>query len=538
MTAAFSTSRHQRFATPLTTTTVDTSTVSPFQNFDYDSHWYPVIWVHELRLREPTKVTVFDVDYVVAKLSDTEVVALKDKCPHKAAALSQGRVTSSGNFQCAYHGWSFDGKSGACVEIPQIVKADGTMPPVVPSRSCADAVPAQVVQSMVWLFPGGGLEEALLAPPPPSVPEVEELGFGMSTSMRDMPVDWPIVVSNIFDPDHGLFAHQAKPFDMYSASQKHPLQITELYPDDGKGFVLETKVEAVEKLLDVDRGVRGLQDKEKKKDSAPPLVATSSLCLPGHLQLKRVNKSTNSTSFVSTFYICPTGVGRTRFMAAGCSKKPPKAWLTKLFLDNFLDQDTYLLATQQQYILQEEATEIRSMVNNENLSFDDLSTKTMKTRKKLFCLSSPTEKAGARIEQFWDATLLKVPNRAKRLLQLDESGAFLTTPSREVILDRKTQHLDITPSAQDVVANLKKIIQVSNSAILVVIMAKLLSKVWAKAHAVDALLKPWVLITTVGVPATVSWIAKKIMKEYYFKYTDSMRAKDLEKIPKLIWTDK
>ena len=50
-------------------------------------------------------------------------MAMPDSCTHKGAALSEGRVTASGHFQCAYHGWSFDGKSGECVEIPKIIKS-------------------------------------------------------------------------------------------------------------------------------------------------------------------------------------------------------------------------------------------------------------------------------------------------------------------------------------------------------------------------------------------------------------------------------
>ena len=41
------------------------------------------------------------------------------RCPHRAAALSQGVLTPGGLLQCAYHGWSFDG-SGACQNIPQL----------------------------------------------------------------------------------------------------------------------------------------------------------------------------------------------------------------------------------------------------------------------------------------------------------------------------------------------------------------------------------------------------------------------------------
>ena len=94
-----------------------------FASFNYNSYWYPVVWAEDLRLKKPTKITLFDVDYVVAKLSETEVICLKDRCPHKSAALSEGRITAAGKFQCAYHGWSFDGTDGSCEEIPQIGRA-------------------------------------------------------------------------------------------------------------------------------------------------------------------------------------------------------------------------------------------------------------------------------------------------------------------------------------------------------------------------------------------------------------------------------
>ena len=62
------------------------------------------------------------------------------------------------------------------------------------------------------------------------------------------------------------------------------------------------------------------------------------------------------------------------------------------------------------------------MMNEKGLTLDELKSAKMPTRRKLFCFSSPTEKAGAKIEQFWDATLLRVPNRVERILKMDESG--------------------------------------------------------------------------------------------------------------------
>ena len=191
---------------------------SAHDNFDYLSHWYPVTWARDLQLEKPSKVTLFDVDYVVAKVQrkegddddKEEVIAMIDICPHKAAALSEGRITKDAkSFQCAYHGWTFDSKTGECIDIPQVAPKKDTNDGDVTRRSKKResgmdlkangvAVPAMIVHGMVWIFPGGGLEEALLAPPPPIVPELEKEGFRLSLEIvRDFPIDWTILIENI-----------------------------------------------------------------------------------------------------------------------------------------------------------------------------------------------------------------------------------------------------------------------------------------------------------------------------------------------------
>jgi phenylpropionate dioxygenase-like ring-hydroxylating dioxygenase large terminal subunit len=87
-------------------------------------------WERDLPAGVPVKVTLFDEDYVVVRgrerdpkrhvggrlPSDEEPVAMLDKCPHRLAALSEGRAVFTGTgeaatirVQCAYHGWTFDG---------------------------------------------------------------------------------------------------------------------------------------------------------------------------------------------------------------------------------------------------------------------------------------------------------------------------------------------------------------------------------------------------------------------------------------------
>lgn len=67
---------------------------SRYASLDWSSHYYPVHWLCDLPLDKPTKTTLFDEDYVVVVYSDgREPLALKDECPHRLAALSEGRVT-------------------------------------------------------------------------------------------------------------------------------------------------------------------------------------------------------------------------------------------------------------------------------------------------------------------------------------------------------------------------------------------------------------------------------------------------------------
>lgn len=529
------------------------SKVSSFEKFDYEDHWYPCIWERDLVVDEPTKVTIFDVDYVIAKTSKSgEVIALKDYCTHKGAALSEGRVTVGGNFQCAYHGWSFNGKTGECVEIPQILKISddksqkGETSAKIPSRACSIAVPAQVHQGMVWLFPGGGLESALTAPSPPSLPKTFK-NMKMSTTMRDFPIDFPILLSNICDPDHGLFAHQSKNFDMYTASLDCNFEsFVSEETDEGRGWSLKTTVDSKDKLIELDQSLRERmnQKQTKKKKSSKNTIspwATFQFQAPTHVRMNRVQKETGETKFASIFYVCPVGVGRSRFMAATVSGIELPRWLLYMNFLNFLDQDTYLLATQQQSLLRKEASDLRELMKEHGIQRGDkegVKKLRLRTRRNCFCLPSPTDRISSKIEQFWDATLARCPNRVENLLKLDESGAFLETPSREVVLDRETQVLGISKVSRDVVRNCRIVRRVTKMLSVMLGISKIISMNSPLSEVMKQLLKSYYFISKLLFLYGISFLAKKIEKQYYFKYTGDYRRRDLKKIPKEIWVDR
>jgi len=528
---------------------------SSFGSFDYMAHWYPVVWAQDLMPLKPTKVTLFDVDYVVAKLSDQEVVALVDACPHKGASLSEGRVTASNFIQCAYHGWSFNGTDGNCVEIPQVVASIGltatndgkvnkqqTMDAMMGGdRACSTAIPTMIsAEGMVWLFPGGNLEKALLAPPPPTVPESLSKGYIVTTSIRDFPVDYSLLLENILDADHGVFAHGLGGFDFYSATRDTPQRITEEFPHNGKGWKLTSRVDAVEKLLKYDKNQRAKQNNKdspkKNTKEEKTKISTVTFTAPSHVMMGRRDADTDETSFITTFWVCPVGTGRSRFMSATLVKAPFRIiprWLSHIFLNNFVDQDTYLLATQQKYVLSAERKAMKERENDK-----DASTKKLNLRKKLFAYRSPAERVQARLGTFLDETLSRAPNRASTLLELN----LIDTPPREIVLDREQQHLKICPDSQQVVKNCKITKHLSVAVSLILGVTKLWLSFWVpKSSVLVNHFHKWVtpnrLGWTVGLCGIAFWLAQKIQREFYFKYTEALRDRDLKNIPKL-WLDK
>jgi phenylpropionate dioxygenase-like ring-hydroxylating dioxygenase large terminal subunit len=78
--------------------------------------WYPACTSDELGVRRPRAFELMGSPLVAFRDGDGRANVLVDRCPHRNAPLSDGRVRS-GALECGYHGWRFDG-SGACVAIP------------------------------------------------------------------------------------------------------------------------------------------------------------------------------------------------------------------------------------------------------------------------------------------------------------------------------------------------------------------------------------------------------------------------------------
>ena len=123
--------------------------------------------------------------------------------------------------KCYFKGWTFDGQSGECMEIPQtLIASTQKNPSSSPNqqnqqqqtkkkkgREDATAIAIHVQNGMVYLHPNYTPLEALAAMndgtlnKPPSIPEMELEGYKTTFVVRDFPIDWSVLMENIMDPD-------------------------------------------------------------------------------------------------------------------------------------------------------------------------------------------------------------------------------------------------------------------------------------------------------------------------------------------------
>jgi len=158
--------------------------------------WYPVMPDAALPAASPMPFRLLGHDIVLWRGPDGAPAALADRCPHRGAKLSAGRVQGD-RIACGYHGWEF-GADGRCLRVPQAHDPDRGMK--------GGARPHHAASRYGWVWVA--LEDPLA--PIPEIPEAADPRFRRIDEFHEA---WSVaglrIMENSFDTAHFSYVHAA-----------------------------------------------------------------------------------------------------------------------------------------------------------------------------------------------------------------------------------------------------------------------------------------------------------------------------------------
>jgi phenylpropionate dioxygenase-like ring-hydroxylating dioxygenase large terminal subunit len=159
--------------------------------------WYAIAPSRAVVSRKPLGVRRFGESFALWRADDGHVVAMPDRCSHRSAALSAGKLRD-GCLECPYHGLRFD-SSGRCVLIP----ANGVAAPVPPGFDLP-TISVREEHGIIWLWRGAGEP----ARDVPWIPGASETGSGSAEYWYDLNIPYLRIVENLLDFHHFPILHK------------------------------------------------------------------------------------------------------------------------------------------------------------------------------------------------------------------------------------------------------------------------------------------------------------------------------------------
>ncbi len=195
--------------------------------------WYVAAWDHELIDGKLLARTLLDQPVLLYKGDSGQVVALDNRCCHRGALLSNGRLEGD-CVRCMYHGLKF-APSGKCVQIPG--------QDVIPDKLGVRSYPVVERDHLVWIWMGDRslADDSLIL----DFPSLREPGWRGVPDYLHYDANYVLIVDNLSDFAHLAFVHT------------HSLGGSEEY-------AFKTKPVVVERLA------RGFQVERWHMASAPP----------------------------------------------------------------------------------------------------------------------------------------------------------------------------------------------------------------------------------------------------------------------------
>jgi vanillate O-demethylase monooxygenase subunit len=156
--------------------------------------WYVAAWDHEVT-RSLKRRIILDEPVLLFRKDDGTAVALEDRCCHRQAPLSMGKLV--GNVvHCPYHGLQFD-PTGKCVKVPSQEK--------IPPNARVKAYPVVERHHWLWIWMGDP------AKADPALIEdfhfLDDPAWRFGGNYLHVESNYLLLVENLLDTTHLPFLH-------------------------------------------------------------------------------------------------------------------------------------------------------------------------------------------------------------------------------------------------------------------------------------------------------------------------------------------
>ena len=170
---------------------MEDTTIEPFVR----NAWYVACWPDEIDNGVLAR-TIMNEALVLFRDGAGKAAALEDRCCHRAAPLSYGKVVENG-LQCGYHGLVFDG-AGKCVEIP----GQANIPPMAEVRS----YPVVEKNRIVWIWMGDPAlaDESKIVPYPW---HDDTAKWPYCKEVMHIKCNYMLMIDNLMDLTHLAYVH-------------------------------------------------------------------------------------------------------------------------------------------------------------------------------------------------------------------------------------------------------------------------------------------------------------------------------------------
>lgn len=157
--------------------------------------WYVAGWSDEFSSTKPVAKTLTGEGIVIYRKKSGDLVALVDRCVHRHAPLSMGRIEGD-SIRCMYHGFSFNA-DGQCIEIPG--------QETIPKKACVNTYPIAEKGSWVWVWIGDKSKADVDLIPP--VSGLDDPEWVLKTGMLDYDAPYELINDNLLDLSHLAYVH-------------------------------------------------------------------------------------------------------------------------------------------------------------------------------------------------------------------------------------------------------------------------------------------------------------------------------------------